>query len=369
MPKTPKKSSGRGIVRAPVGVPAPPTAATRPSARVVYVSAPSINEKVQFRYGSLLTPQAVTAVFRRADMGHMDSIADMFDEVRETDPHLHAVLFKREAAVAGAPWRINPNPRTKAKKRAQLLADMCTEQLESIRNLTSVFAHLQSAVYHGRSAVENVWGISGRRYPFFIDRMEPVHQRRVHFTSDWRPHLWDVSGGLQTDFGRWPGVPFEDFPRGKFTLHMPRIRGGYPTREGLGRVLVWYSVFKRWTMRDWMALAEMAGRPARVGYFNTGADGKPEASEQDIALLENALKDWASAMNVSLPDTVRIEFEGAATGHNDTHSILSEHCNAEMSKAVLMNTLTTEVGKTGGNRALGDTQQDGETMVTDSAST
>jgi phage gp29-like protein len=327
-------------------------------------TAPSYLDKIQVRVGSSLTPQYISGVLRRADDGQMDTLADMLDEVRETDPHLHAVLFKREAQVAGAPWEIRPARRARAGKRRDKIVDFCTDVLENLPGFGQTCAHLQSAVYHGRAGAENIWRRDGAR--MIIERIDPVHPRRLSYAAlNWKLHLWDASGG--TRFSNFPGVPIDEFPKGKFVVHTPRIRGGYPTREGLGRVLVWYSVFKRWTQRDWMALAEMAGRPGRVGYYGTGSvdpakGGMPEASPQDQQLLEDALVMWSSSVAVKLPDTVRLDFQSAVSGLHDMHKVLAEHCNSEISKGALGETLTTEAGSKGA-RSLGDVHDDVRLMI------
>ena len=53
------------------------------------------NDRFQYRLGSALTPQALTTVQRQADIGYMYQWIDVLDELRETDPHLHASLYQR----------------------------------------------------------------------------------------------------------------------------------------------------------------------------------------------------------------------------------------------------------------------------------
>ncbi len=337
--------------------------------RGVLLSEPSNNEKLQLRLGSSLTPQVISAILRRADQGQMDSIADMLDEVRETDPHLHSVLFKREAQVAGAPWEIRP-PRSSPgarkskgrKPKIDPIIQFVTETIENLPHFSQTLAHLQGANYHGRAAAEIMW-VRAQNGKILPDCIEPIHARRLSYAAqNWKLHLWDVSGSGIDRFGKYPGVPFDEFPKGKFIVHTPRLRGTYPTREGLGRNLVWYSVFKRWTQRDWMALAEMSGRPGRVGYYSTGADGKPEATPEDVELLKAALINWSSSVSVSLPDTVKMDFVNATSGQSELHKVLIDHCNSEISKCVLGETLTTEAG-TRGARSLGDVHDDVRLMI------
>ena len=324
-------------------------------------------DKYQHRVGSALSPQYITAVNRAADSGRMAAYADLLDELRAADPHLDGVLFKRCSRVAGARWEVAPQSNTRKRALAKEVAAFVELALQGIPSFNSHLLHLMGGVYHGRSALECVWKDSSEG--FVVGEMHPVHARRVSFPAqNWEAHLYDETG-TATSFTQWPGVPFSSYPAGKYVLHLPTLRNEYPTREGLGRVVQWYSLFKRWTMRDWMALAELAGRPGRVGYFGTGganpemrAGALPTASPAHINELEDALADWSGAAYAVLPDTVKVDFVNVAAGYSDLHEKLIKHLNAELSKAVLGGTLTTDAGERGA-RALGDTQQDEQLMI------
>ena len=64
-------------------------------------------------------------------------------------------------------------------------------------------------------------------------------------------------------------------------------------------------------------------------------------------------------MDFFCPEGSNLEFveTGNTTGSSELYSSLVERCNAEMSKAVLGNTLTTEASETG-TQALGTVHQD-----------
>lgn len=311
----------------------------------------------QRRVGSNLTPQYVSSVLADADQGRMDRFADLLDEVRETDLHLQAVLAKREAQVAGAAWEIRPVDQSRPALRA---AKYVEEVLGDLPAFSATLAHLQSAVYHGRAVAEIIWRPAGAR--LVPAAIEPVHPRRVAIGPDWRLYLYDP-GEVGSRYALAPGVALDSFVSGKFLVHQPRVRGVYPQREGLGRPLVFASMFKRWAVRDALALAEMAGRKGRLGKYATGRDPKNPsvASPEDIDALADALESWSSASVLVVPDTTEVAFEDPVTG-DTIHMPLVTFCNAEISKAVLGGTLTTDPGERGA-RALGDTQRDDQLMI------
>lgn len=335
----------------------------------VFVARPPYNDRFQFRLGSALTPQALTAIQRQADIGYLYQWIDALDELREGDPHLHAELFRRESAISGAAWDIEAVEGTGAEGlRVADYLKRCLIELDARGDMSLSFPdllqHMQQGIYYGRSVAEVIWSPDGRR-PVAV---EFVHPRRLAYATDWRLHLWDATGsgaGIgvpQTDaeraFAMFPGVPLDAFPLGKFIVHRPRTRGGYPTREGIGRAVCWYSLFKRFSMRDFLALTEWAGRGLRVGSYNsgTGPDAPVRAAPEDVAALQDALEAMSSTVSVVIPDTTKLTVLDAPNV-NAIHEHLVALCNGEMSKAIVGSTLGSDVGVTGGNRALGEVHE------------
>lgn len=334
-----------------------------------FLATPPYNDRFQYRLGSALTPQSLTAVQRQADIGYLYQWIDTLDELRETDPHMHAELFRREALVAGAEWELRPPEQSGevgakvADYVSRVLGDLDSRGDMSL-SFSDLLHHLMQGVYYGRSVAEVIWSDDGRR-PVAA---EFVHPRRLAYATDWRLHLWDATGSgsaigavrtpAEQAFAQFPGVPLDLFPVGKFIVHRPRVRGGYPTREGLGRTLCWYALFKKFSMRDFLAFAEWAGRGLRVGTYNSGANPESpvRAAPEDVAALQDALEAMSSTVSVVIPDTTKLNVMDAPSV-NAVHERLVAICNSEMSKAIVGSTLGSEVGETGGNRALGEVHE------------
>jgi phage gp29-like protein len=159
-------------------------------------------------------------------------------------------------------------------------------------------------------------------------------------------------------FATFPGIPLDVFPSGKFIVHRPRVRGGYPTREGIGRTVCWYALFKKFGMRDLLALTEWAGRGLRVGEYSSGStpDSPVRSSPEDVAALQEAIEAMSSTVSIVIPDTTKLTVLDAPNV-NALHEHLVALCNGEMSKAIVGSTLTSEVGEGGGNRALGEVHE------------
>lgn len=342
--------------------------------RVPLAPAP-YNDRFARVLGSQLTPQQVTSALQFAELGYLWQQADLLDEMRERDGHLHSELQKRELRVAGSAWELRP-PEGSGDLGAEV-ARFCTNRLAEIeasgdldRSFQDALCDLTGAVFHGRAGLEVVWSADGT---FTVpSRLTWVAPRRFAYATDWRIHLWDASGtgttsdspvNLDSPFGAFPGIPLERFPRGKYVLHRPRVRGVYPVREGLGRLCVWWSCFKRFDVRDLLAFAEWAGRGLRIGTYATGKGplGENPASEEDQAVLMEALEAMSSTVSVVLADTTKADITSAPS-NNDVHDRLANLCNAEMSKAILGGTLGSDAG-TKGARSLGEVHERNELMI------
>ena len=348
-----------------------------PAAALTNRLAPApFNDRYQYAYGSSLTPQRVTGVLANADSGYLWMLADMLDEARERDGHLHAELQKRELRVAGAEWELVPPEGSGAA--GETIAKWCGQRLREIesqgslsRDFGGAIADLQGAVYQGRVGLEAVWRDDNGWY--VPHGLYFLHPRRFTYATDWRLHLWDASGtatdsyqpiDTASPFGNFPGLPLDRFPPGKFIAHHPRIRGVMPTREGLGRLLVWWATFKRFAVRDFAAFAEWAGRGLRVGYFATGRGpmGEFQATDEDRAVLQQVLDAMSSSNSATFADTTKVDIQNAPS-NNDVHSELIALCNAEQSKAIVGGTLGSESSRSGGTRALGEVHERNELMI------
>lgn len=334
--------------------------------------------------GSTLGPEKITAVLAMADQGYLWSLADLLEECRQRDGHLHGDLQKRELRVSGAEWELRPPEGSGA--RGEEIAQWCADRLRELRvvddldrTFEGVLADLQGAVYHGRAGHELVWRWEPRDGGgawFLPDRASFIHPRRWAYATNWRLHLWDAWGtsedaqtpvNVNSPFGAFPGVDVRrvlaEHP-GKFLVHTPRVMGTYPTREGLGRLLVWFSAFKRFGARDWLALLAWAGRGFRIGTFarGDGPMGENAAQRDDKSALQQAVMSMSAQVAAIIPDTSKISVEKPPT-EGEMHNLFAGWCNDEMSKAILGGTLGSSAPRAGGSRAQGEVHERNELAI------
>lgn len=312
---------------------------------------PPYVDRTPILQGQYMSPNSVASALRLGSLGYMSRYSDLLSECREKVPHLQAVLSMRELAVAASDWQLVPADHGNKKRKnfkAAKIADVLTERIKKIPQFQDALVHLMGAVYFGRSGIEIDW--KRTRDGLHVDALWGIHPKRLSYASNWRVHLWDENGNeYDPRLGRFPGVDIMSEYPDKFIIHTPRTMGvEIPTRQGLGRVLCWYALFWLWSQRDWMRFAEIFGQPWRVAFYD-----KVTADQDDIDAIKRALREMSVATIAALPNTTKFDIQ-QPSGRSTVHESLRNALNAEISKLVLGQTLTTDTSsKGGGAYALG----------------
>lgn len=333
-----------------------------------------INDRFPLVVGQSLSVSYIASTARLATTGYRLQWVDLLNELLEQDPHLYAVVQKRILSTANGRFEIvaleldEDDPNAEA---ANELAEFVRTEVARIPDLTQSLASLMWAVYYGLSACEIFWTRDADGW--HVERLGFVHSRRLAYPDyqSWDLYVWDQGQvyGWQSPWGTTPtnagifGTRIADWP-GKFVVYAPQVRGDYPTRDGLGRQVAVWAAFKRISARGAVEYLERFAKPIMDIAYATQADGQPrEASEEDIALANEAARQIGpgSGSGWVHPDSVKLDPKNADAGKSKlTYREWIDVCNGEHSKAVLGSTLGTDVGRSGGNRALGEVQERGE---------
>jgi phage gp29-like protein len=309
----------------------------------VDVVAPTSLWLQQGRIGGELTPKQVGEIILQADVGYTYRLVDLAAESRERDCHLHACLSTLELSLAGLELQIIP---ASDKRRDRKIAVEVEQVLNDFGNydeqgtpqgLSDLIGHLAGAFYYGHAVAELVWLKKlGKLIP-----VAAVHVEARRFIIDpatCKLHFYEPFGTVP-----YPGVNLlEEYPN-RFVQFTPRVLGTGVAREGLMHPLVWAALFRNWTTRDWMNLAELAWKPWRIGKY----DKDEFASEADIQALLQALEFVTASGATLLPNTVELEVQWPGqkgSGHESAHERLCMFMASEMSKAILGQTMTTDDG-------------------------
>jgi phage gp29-like protein len=278
-----------------------------------------------------LTPERLASVFRAADTGDMRAQAELFDQLEEKDGHLLCERDKRKNVILDMEFAVEP---AGEDARDQKVAEFVSAVFDGISDFDDVIVAMQDAVGKGFSALELCWDVSsGQAVP---DKIDFIEQKRFLFFDD--TSLLRKFPRLITD----TDMMGMEIPPWKMLLHCYGGKSGHPARSGIYRVAAWMVLFKHYSIKDWVAFSEIFGMPLRLGRYDQGA-----TSDEKSALLA-AISSLGSDAAGIISKSTEIEFiETVKNAHGDLYKLLASFCNGEMSKAILGQTLTADVGGSG----------------------
>jgi phage gp29-like protein len=293
-----------------------------------------------------LTPERLARIFLEADAGDVMRQAELFEEMEEKDAHLASQLQIRKLAVQGLDWDVFPRG---DEERDKDIAAFCRGVLAGL-NLDEHVVDLLDALGKGYSVMEIVWDLSAGEA--MIRELRWVHPKKVTFLDSVTPRILTEEESIY-------GI---QLPPWKFVYHRYKARSGYDTRAGILRVCGWMYLFKNYGIKDWVTFAEVYGMPLRIGKY------EPGASKDDKDALLTALRALGTDAAGIISKNTEIEFldttrtgtvRGRVTQANIYESLV-DFCDAQMSKAILGQVLTSEAGgsKGEGSLALGKVHAD-----------
>jgi len=275
-----------------------------------------------------LTPERLARIFREADHGDMLRQAELFEEMEEKDAHLASQFQVRKLAVQGLPWEVTPRTET---ARARETAAFCRDFLDGFTDFEEHVLDLLDALAKGYSTMEILWETSAGQSR--IRGLRWVHPKKVTFWDSVSPRILTAEEPVR-------GI---DPPPFKFVYHRYKARSGHDTRSGLMRVCAWMYLFKNYSIKDWVAFAEIYGMPLRIGRY------EPGASRTDREALVQAVRSLGTDAAGVISKSTEIEFiETQRSSSQNVYESLARFCDAQTSKAVLGQTLTSEAGSPGG---------------------
>lgn len=255
------------------------------------------------------------------DFSRRVKLYDLYADIL-MDPHLTSVINKRKNFALCTPVEF----RRKGKPDEKI-----NEQLRSPW-FRSLCADVLDASYWGFTMVQFYRQGEWMDYDLIPRKhVDPV--RRLVFR-----HQTDLHGQNWEEYG-----------------HLLFV--GNPRSLGLLAQAVPYVIYKRNTMADWAQFSEIFGMPIREYTY--------DANDEDARrrTIEDAFNQGGAQVYVHPNQTaLKLVESGSKTGSADLYDRLSERCNAELSKLILGNTLTTEAGDKG-TQALGTVHKKVEDLI------
>jgi phage gp29-like protein len=256
----------------------------------------------------------------------------LYDEV-DRDPHAGSVLQTRYLSVAGEKWEISSKDES---TRGKEIAGFITDTLTGC-NFTQACSELLQSILYGFYCAEVMWKVEGGQIT--IDRILGKHPRRFAFTMDRELRL----------LTRDNAISGEEVPDKKI-ITFTNGDSDNPYGKGLGQKLWWPVWFKKHGIKFWLIFLDKFGMPTARGTYPAGA-----TTEQKKTLMA-AVDAIHSETGVIIPEGMVIELLEASRSGNVTYESLCEYMDKQISKAVLGQTLTTEVS--GGSFAASQTHNE-----------
>lgn len=247
----------------------------------------------------------------------------LYDEV-DRDAHSGSVLQTRYLAVAGEKWEISPGA---DDDRSREIAAFVTKALKNC-NLLQAAQELLQGILYGYYVGEIMWAEQGKA--IIPARILAKHPRRFGFTKERELRM------LTRDQPR----DGEAVPERKFIVFSSGASDN-PYGKALGQRLWWPVWFKKQGIRFWLIFLEKFGMPTGVGKYPAGA------KDADKKTLKDAVEAIHSETGIIIPDTMMVELIEASRGGTVTYESLCDYMDRQISKAVLGQTLTTEVSGSG----------------------
>lgn len=247
----------------------------------------------------------------------------LYDDIL-TDAHASAVLQTRALSVAQQEFEIQPHSDDKQDIK---VCDFVREEVKKL-NIRQLIQDLMYGVLYGFSCIEIIWKKEGlrilpktflykhpRRFVFNLDRTLKLRTRQNYLTGEYLPE--------------------------KKFIYLPFGITDSPYGDGLGRRIWWCVWFKKHGVKYCLTYLDKFSSPIPVGKYPTGATD--EQQQQLLDTLSAIQNDTA----IVIPEDMDAKFMEAQRTGTPGYLEFCSFMDAQISKCVLGQTLTTELNEKG----------------------
>ncbi len=342
-----------------------------------------------------ITPQYIEMVLRGALAGSHVQAWELFDLMEDTSPRLAKNLNELKRAVMAMDWALAPwqeedqPPSNSAKDKARMVSSafrrMRPAPAEDENGLSGTIYDVLDAWGKGQTVLEVDWEV--RPAGELGDIVAPRATYWVHPTC----YTWTLDGclGLRAELGQGrngagtrgagggcklnPGVwqstssqPLPDsvrrFPDHKFLISICKAKSGTALGGALLRPLAWWWCAANFSA-DWLLnLGQVFGLPFRWVNYD------PAAPQETVDAICSMLERMGSNAWAAFPAGTTLELkEAAQMGDHSPQGDMLDRAEKQMDLLILGQTLTGDVSKHGGSRALGQVHADVKAEVVQAA--
>lgn len=272
------------------------------------------------------------AVFKKAGLTD-----EVFAEIL-TDPHVISKVIDRRSGLLRQEWEIRAASDSDADLRARDLAALALERMAAHEDfpLENSLGIMAQAPLWGFRGLEVLWA-SGPDGILPLCLRDIPNRRLKHDGEAWR---------LLTKESPSEGIAI---PPRKLLIAAHMATSDNPYGEALLSRCYWPWLFKHNGLKWWVTLAEKYGLPWIVAKLGAAAD---ETARRDLL---NKLAAMVSDAIAVIPQGAELAFHNQSGVSGEVHESLIRLCNAEISKVIVGQTLSTELDQEGGSRAAAET--------------
>ncbi len=239
----------------------------------------------------------------------------------KNDAHVWSCIQSRKSGLLSLDFKIIANGASDAVVRE-------VEQMIKALDISKIEREILEAPLFGYQPMEIIWKIN-RRGPYRFVPVDFVAKPQEWFFFDSERQLKYKKKGVPE------GVPV---PEHKIINVVYEASYLNPYGNALLQKCYWPVVFKNGSLKFWVNFTEKFGMPILMGTYSRGG------SQEEADKLLDALAALVEDSVIVAPEGVNLELHEAAKSSSVAlYRDLIKFCNAEISKAILSQTLTTEL--------------------------
>lgn len=270
---------------------------------------------------------------------------DYFDDIEIKDGHYRHCIRTRKSALLSRQYDILP---ASEDPRDVEIAEFVKWNLENIEGtFKQDLREILDAIAMGYSVSEIIYyKISEGKYAgkWGLKALRHKPAKVFIFKTDDKGRLKEDGFCICI-----PGTLEErPVPKEKFVHFVFDSKYENPYGRGLGSTCAWYTWFKKNGAKFWLIFLEKFGSPTPKATIPKGA------TKADIERIDAILRTFQQQTGIRVPEGFEITLLEATRRGDAGYQYLLDWCDRQMSKAILGQTLTSDVGERGtGSYALG----------------
>ena len=294
-----------------------------------------------------MEPQEVTGILEQSASGSLHGQHLLFQAMMDSWPRAQKCMDELKRAARKAPWKVVPfssrrdEPTSKAQARADLVEDaiwsMTPDMQRRLKGFEGMVDALVEGYWTGHQVLDVIWDPTGKR-----------PESTAVLSSRFYNYPWEGEDRLLFDPEGQGGSNLQNWPDRKVLIAISGSHSGNPGAAARIRALTGWWLAATFGLTWFLSYCELFGQPIRWAEY---AAGDEKARAQVEMMMENI---GSSAWGV-FPSGTKLNFVESTKGaaglpQKELLAAADEQC------AVLMlgQSLTSAVGDSGGNRALGE---------------